>query len=95
MFVAGSFFSQNFSVGGSIKDASNGETIIGATILLKEANKAAFTNQYGFFSISAPKGKYTLIISYIGYKTITQELDLDKNTTLNISFSPSETNYNR
>ncbi|MBL7922498.1 MAG: TonB-dependent receptor [Bacteroidia bacterium] len=94
LLIAVSALSQNFSVGGSVKDASNGETVIGATIFLKEVNKVVSTNQYGFFSLSAPKGKYTLIISYIGYKTITREIDLDKNTTLNISFSPAETQLN-
>ena len=47
--MSGRLYCQNFSIGGSIKDASNGETVIGATILLKEVNKATSTNQYGFF----------------------------------------------
>jgi hypothetical protein len=83
--------SQNFSISGSVKDGKNGETIIGATIYLKEINKTSSSNQYGFYSLSAPKGKYTLIISYFGYKTVTQEIDLQKNISVNISFSPSET----
>ncbi|MCW3076521.1 MAG: TonB-dependent receptor plug [Bacteroidetes bacterium] len=87
-----SFLGQNFSISGTIKDAKNGETVVGATILLKEINKAASTNQYGFFSLSAPKGKYTLIAAYLGYATITQEIILDKNTSLNISFSSAENN---
>jgi len=83
---------QNFSISGSIKDAANGETVIGATVYLKEINKSVFTNQYGFYSLSAPKGKYTLVVSYIGFKTVSQEIDLDKNSTYNVSFSPAETN---
>jgi hypothetical protein len=86
------FFAQNFSISGSVKDASNGETIIGATVFLKEANKVTSTNQYGLYSITAPKGKYTLIISYIGFRTVTQEVVLDKNTTINILFAPAEKN---
>ena len=35
-----------------------------------------------------------MVISYIGYKTITQEIELEKNTSLNISFTPAETNLN-
>ncbi len=84
--------SQNFSISGSVKDGKNGETVIGATIYLKEINKTASTNQYGFYSITAPKGKYTLSISYLGYKTVSQEIDLQNNITTNVSFSPAETN---
>ena len=84
--------SQNFSISGTVKDGRNGETVIGATIFLKEINKATSTNQYGFFSLSAPTGKYTLNVSYLGYKTITQEINLQKNININISFTPAETN---
>lgn len=83
---------QNHSLSGSVKDASNGETIIGATVFLPELNKSVSTNAYGFFSLSAPSGKYTLICSYTGYKTITQQVDLSTDMSLNISFTPAETN---
>ncbi len=82
---------QNFSIGGSIKDASNGEMIVGATVYLKGTNISASSNTYGFFSLNAAKGTYTIIFSYLGYKTITQDIELDKNITLNISFTPAET----
>ncbi len=83
---------QNHSVSGTIKDGSNGETIIGATIYLKEINKSTTTNNYGFFSLSAPAGKYTLICSYTSYKTVEREIDLNKDLQLNISFTSAETN---
>jgi hypothetical protein len=85
-------FCQNFSISGTVKDAANGETIIGATLYLKEINKAVSTNQYGFYSLNAPKGRYTLIASYLSYKTVTLEISLDQNTNTNIFFSPAETN---
>ncbi len=84
--------SQNFSISGSVKDAKNGETVIGATIYLKEINKVASTNSYGFYSLTAPKGKYTLVASYMGYSTITKEISLEQNISLNILFSNAETN---
>ena len=83
---------QNHSLSGSVKDASNGETIIGATVFLPELNKSVSTNAYGFFSLSAPSGTYSVICSYTGYKTITQQVDLSKDVSLNISFTPAETN---
>lgn len=84
--------SQNYSINGTIKDAKNGETVIGATIFLKENGKSTSSNQYGFYSLSAPKGKYTLVFSYVGFKTIEQSIDLNQNLNLNVSFTASETN---
>ncbi|MBL7932678.1 MAG: carboxypeptidase-like regulatory domain-containing protein, partial [Bacteroidia bacterium] len=54
--------SQNFSISGTLKDVTNGETVIGATIFLKGSNKATFSNNYGFYSLSAPAGKDTLVL---------------------------------
>jgi hypothetical protein len=88
------FFSQNFSISGTLKDGSNGETVIGATVFLKEANKFTTTNQYGFYSLSAPKGNYTLQFSYITFKTVEQQIILNKNLSINYSFAPAETNLN-
>jgi len=92
LFAGNKAFSQNFTISGSIKDASNGETLVGASIYLKETNTYAVSNTYGFFSLSAPRGIYTVIFTYTGYKTITQEVLLDKDINLNILFTPTETN---
>lgn len=87
----GKSFAQNFAIGGSVKDAANGETLVGATIYIKEKNISANSNSYGFFSLSAPKGTYTVVFTYLGYKTITQQITLDNDVTLNISFTREET----
>lgn len=83
---------QNFTISGTLKDGATGETITGATIYLKKANKSAQSNPYGFYSLTAAAGNDTLIFTYIGYKTIVQEVTLDKDLTYNISFNPAENN---
>ncbi len=85
------FSAQNFSISGVVRDTRNGETIAGATVYLKKSNKAAFTNQYGFYSLTAPGGDDTLIISYIGYKTIKKPVSNDKNTVVNLTLSEEDT----
>jgi hypothetical protein len=82
---------QNFSLSGTIKDASNGETIAGATVFLKGTTIAASTNPYGFYSISAPAGTYTLAISYIGFATFEKVVTLNKNLVLNNALTTEET----
>ncbi|HOT14811.1 MAG TPA: TonB-dependent receptor [Bacteroidales bacterium] len=75
------------SVSGYIKDASDGEALIGATVLVRELKKGAAANTYGFYSVSLLPGKYTLDFSYVGYKTETKTIELKENTTLNIELS--------
>jgi hypothetical protein len=74
---------EKFSISGTLKDQSNGETLLGASILLKGTTIGATTNEYGFYSLTAPKGNYTLVISYMGYATIEKNIVLDKNIKFN------------
>lgn len=85
-----SLSSQNYSISGSVFDAANGESLIGATVFLKENKKASSTNIYGFYSINAPKGTYVLVCQLIGYTTYTRSIDLNANQSLNIKLKPSE-----
>ncbi|MDT0552226.1 TonB-dependent receptor [Urechidicola vernalis] len=72
------FAQENYTISGIVKDQLNGETIYGATIYLNGTTIGAQSNEYGFYSISAPKGTYTLTISFIGYSEQSQEIVLDK-----------------
>ena len=56
-----------YSVSGHVKDASTGEALIGAAVIVEELNKGTVTNVYGFYSLSLPPGLYRLKFSYIGY----------------------------
>ncbi len=76
---------QNFTVSGTVKDFHSGEDIIGASIVIKELNHSVATNIYGFYSITLPQGKYTFLVSSLGYATKSQEITLTKNLTLNFS----------
>ena len=90
LFLCFSFFgilsaqNQNLTISGYIKDAGSGETFIGASVYIKELQTGATSNEYGFYSISIPPGKYNLEYSYIGYETVKREIDLQENTTISI-----------
>src|SRR6266702_7345896 len=80
----------NFSVSGTIKDVRSGETLSGATIgFLDHPGLGVVTNSYGFYSITIPEGKYSMVISYSGYAADTIVLDLKQNTVLTRSLSGS------
>ena len=80
--------SQNFTISGYVKDKANGESAVGANVYVKESMTGTSTNAYGFFSLTLPQGKYTLVCSYIGYNTFTDTLELNKNISKTISLSP-------
>jgi hypothetical protein len=75
---------KNYTISGTIKDAATGETLIGATIKLQELQTGTTTNAYGFFSLTAAEGDFNLMVSYIGYQTVTQPIKLNKNSQVNI-----------
>ncbi len=77
------FAQEKYTISGTLKDQANGETLLGATILLKGTAIGATTNEYGFYSLTAPKGDYTLVISYLGYASVEKEIVLDKNIKFN------------
>ena len=79
------------SVSGYIKDAANGETLIGATVFIKGTTIGTSSNVYGFYSLSLSPGAYTLVISYIGYTPIEKEITLNNNVVLNVELTEEST----
>lgn len=75
---------QKHTISGTLKDSSNGETLFGATLFLKGTNLGTTTNEYGFYSLTAPEGNYTLNISYVGYTPVEKQIQLNKNIKFNI-----------
>ena len=83
------FSQENFTVSGYIKDGNNGETLIGATVFVKELNVGATSNEYGFYSISIPAGTYTFEYAYLGFETLAKTMTLNANITQDIEMGSS------
>ncbi len=75
---------EKVTINGFVKDAENGEELIGATVVIKELGTGTVTNVYGFYAVSIPPGKYTMQYSYIGYFTIEKEFDLTSDVEFNV-----------
>lgn len=83
-------FAQQFTLSGTVRDAFNGETLIGATVKIKELPTVGVsTNAYGFYSISIPIQQYTIQISSVGYETQERAVDLFDNIRMDISLEPA------
>ncbi len=73
-----------FSISGEIRDANDGEHIIGANIYVVELQKGVSSNAFGFYSLTLESGTYTLEYSFIGYKKVSKTIDLQSNQKINI-----------
>lgn len=81
-------FSQKpVTVSGYVTDRGSGENLIGAGVIAGEAGCS--TNEYGFYTLTLKPGKYNLSYNYIGYSTLGAEIELLRDTTLNISLEPN------
>ena len=67
---ATSFAQDRFTVSGIISDEKSNETLIGVNISSKNTKSFAVTNEYGFYSLTLPKGEYEIVISYVGFQTL-------------------------
>ncbi len=91
LFLLATFYAsaQTYTISGFISDKSSGEKLISATIYDANTLKGTISNDYGFFSLSLPKGKVRFTVSYVGYAAYSQEIDLSKNTKLNVDLVQS------
>lgn len=79
-----SFAQDKFTISGYVKEAATGESMIGASVYIKELSKGTAANIYGFYSLTVDKGNYTLIVSYLGFVEQIIPITLNKNTAQNI-----------
>ena len=88
-----SVFSQNkFTISGTIKDSTTGESIIGASVSIAELKETGtVSNAYGFYSLTIPTGKYTVTTQVIGYSTQSVQVNLLQNTIINFNLSSRST----
>jgi hypothetical protein len=80
------FAQDRITLNGIVKDKRSGETIIGATVVLNQTvNIGTVTNEYGFYSLTVPKGIYKMTVSLVGYQPLVLTKDLQKNEVFDVS----------
>jgi len=73
-------FSQPADITGRVID-SLGQPLAGATVNLKETKYYTITDNRGSFSFpSVPQGKYTLIVTYVGYARLERNIEIGGST---------------
>lgn len=84
---------QRVTLSGTVKDASTGETLMGAYIIVCDTlhpqdKQGCITNQAGFYSITIPRGSYRVSVSYMSYRSQEKYLTLEKSITRNYELEP-------
>jgi hypothetical protein len=81
-------FGQNYTLSGYVKDERSGETLIGVNVFnKKDIAQGTSTNTYGFYSLTLPKGSYTIKVSYVGFADKEIALDLAADMSKNIEIT--------
>ena len=75
---------------GRIVDKSTGEPLINAEVIIKETGRGTATNEKGFYSLSLPKGSYTIGFYYLGYQSISKKITISGDTKQNIALTPEK-----
>ncbi|MGM0934739.1 MAG: TonB-dependent receptor [Bacteroidota bacterium] len=88
-FAFTSFAQESYTLSGTITDASSNETLIGVNVLIPSLNTGVVTNEYGFYSLKIPEGTYELVISYLGFQTISESITISSQTSLNFKLKES------
>lgn len=78
------FAQDRYTLNGYVKDANNGEGLIGVSVYVRENASGVATNPYGFYSLTLPTGDYTLIYSYVGYAKKEVKVSLTTDLTLDV-----------
>ncbi|MDR2887535.1 MAG: TonB-dependent receptor [Bacteroidales bacterium] len=69
-----------FTVSGTVRDAKSGEPVIGATVQIKDTYKGITTDIDGNYSLAeVPGGKQTLVFSFISYRSVEIDIDVQGN----------------
>lgn len=82
-----SFSQEKFTLSGTITDFKNNETLIGVNIYIPSLKIGTTTNEYGFYSLTAPVGEHQIEITYVGFQTVEKTVNLNKNTKMNFGLN--------
>lgn len=79
---------QEHTISGYIRDAENGEELIGVSVFVPEFGKGVVSNAYGFYSLTLPAGNYAIEYDFVGYEQKVHDVQLTKNISVNVELKP-------
>ena len=84
LLTAGAAYAQGRIVG-TVTDASTGEALPGANVVIQGTSKGAATDLDGQYSIAAVSaGTHTLVASFVGYERVEQQVTVEDGETVTV-----------
>ncbi|MBL7698746.1 MAG: TonB-dependent receptor [Chitinophagaceae bacterium] len=97
LFTANSSFSQarvRTQLSGRVTDAQTGEVLQGASVIIADTKVGTSTNKEGVFTFNnIPTGHAIIEVSYAGYETLVDHVDVTKSTQANFQLKRSVREY--
>lgn len=84
-------FGQSFELAGTVTGIS-GQPISGGSILIIKKDLGTVTNRNGNYSIQLTGGTYIVKVTYLGYKPVEKQINLNSDQTLNFTIIPQTEN---
>jgi iron complex outermembrane receptor protein len=80
-------WAQRGTVSGKITDAATGEPLIGANVIIDGTSSGTLSDVNGNYSVSLNAGSQILIISYVGYATLTRTVSVSAGGNTEVNFA--------
>jgi iron complex outermembrane receptor protein len=90
LFASALVNAQSFTLKGKVVDTNNAY-LPGATILVKETKQGTSSDFEGNFRFNLEKGTYTVQVSFIGYKTVSEKVSITENSQIKFLLVPDFT----
>ncbi|WP_243749183.1 TonB-dependent receptor [Mucilaginibacter agri] len=74
----------NVTLAGYIRDIKTGEPVVGASVTLLNSKNGIATNQFGYFSLSLPRGRNVINIKALGMRDTRRQVTMYSDGNLNI-----------
>lgn len=85
LIISNLFAQKQFTIGGTVTDIKTGKLLIGVNVIVINTTYGTTSDLSGSYNIKLSEGIQKITFRYIGYKSIEKEINLNQNTTLNIS----------
>ncbi len=80
---------ERVTISGYVTDATNGERILYASIYNEDISYGVQSNDYGYYSMTLPKGQNFIHFSYVQYTKKIISIDIQKDSIINIELEPN------
>lgn len=84
------FAQSSYTVSGRVTDSKTDTPLAAANVRVAPTSLGTITNLNGSYMISLPAGDYTLIFSYVGYRTDSVRVNVTSDVMRNAALEPAE-----